>query len=48
MSIYRYGEHEPVIGKDCYVSDSARLIGNVILEDSCYVGHGATYVLTTE
>ena len=41
MSIYRYGEHEPVIGKDCYVSDSARLIGNVILEDSCYIGHGA-------
>ena len=41
MAVYRYGTYEPVIGKGCYISDSARVIGNVILEENCYVGHGA-------
>jgi carbonic anhydrase/acetyltransferase-like protein (isoleucine patch superfamily) len=41
MAVYKYGEYSPVIGKDCYVSDSARVIGNVVLGDCCYVGHGA-------
>jgi len=41
MAVYRYGKHEPVIGGRCFISDSARVIGNVILEESCYVGHGA-------
>jgi len=41
MAVYRFGKHEPVIGRGCYISDSARVIGDVILEESCYVGHGA-------
>jgi len=41
MAIYRYKNGVPQIGKDCYISDSARVIGNVILGDGCYVGHGA-------
>ena len=41
MAVYRYGDFEPVIGQQCYVSDSARVIGNVILGDNCYIGHGA-------
>jgi len=41
MAVYRYGKYEPVIGKGCYISDSARVIGNVTLGECCYVGHGA-------
>lgn len=41
MAVYRYGAYAPVIGKGCYISDSARVIGNVTLEEDCYVGHGA-------
>ena len=41
MAVYRYGKYEPVIHTPCFISDSARVIGNVILEECCYVGHGA-------
>jgi len=41
MAVYKYGEYSPRFGKDCYVSDSARVIGNVVLGDGCYIGHGA-------
>lgn len=41
MAVYRYGAYEPVIGTGCYISDSARVIGNVLLGEACYVGHGA-------
>jgi carbonic anhydrase/acetyltransferase-like protein (isoleucine patch superfamily) len=41
MAVYKYGSYEPVISKGCYISDSARVIGNVVLERNCYVGHGA-------
>jgi carbonic anhydrase/acetyltransferase-like protein (isoleucine patch superfamily) len=41
MAVYRFGKHAPVIGERCYISDSARVIGKVILEGCCYVGHGA-------
>ena len=41
MAIYRYKNAAPQIGKHCYISDSARVIGNVNLGDGCYVGHGA-------
>jgi len=40
MAVYKYGKHEPAIGKECYISDSARVVGNVVLEECCYVGHG--------
>lgn len=41
MPVYKYAQYEPVISKGCYISDSARVIGQVILEEGCYVGHGA-------
>ena len=41
MAIYRFEDHEPIIAPGCYVSDSARVIGDVILSENCYVGHGA-------
>ena len=41
MAIYRYDQNEPQIGPGCYVSDSARVIGDVVMEENCYVGHGA-------
>ncbi|OQX25003.1 MAG: gamma carbonic anhydrase family protein [Desulfobacteraceae bacterium IS3] len=41
MAIYRYGNRIPKIGKDSYVCDSARVIGEVVVGDNCYVGHGA-------
>ncbi len=41
MAIYRYKDAVPQIGEHCYISDSARVIGDVILGEGCYVGHGA-------
>ncbi len=41
MAIYRYGDRFPVIGENSFVSDSARIIGDVVVGDSCYIGHGA-------
>ncbi len=41
MAVYRYGERTPKIGKNSYVSDSARVIGDVTISDNCYIGHGA-------
>ena len=41
MAVYKYGDRIPVIGKNSYVSDSARVIGDVTIGDGCYVGHGA-------
>ena len=41
MGVYRYGTRIPKIGKNCYISDSARVIGDVTLADNCYAGHGA-------
>lgn len=41
MAVYRYGDRVPIIGKDCYISDSARVIGDVTIKDGSYIGHGA-------
>lgn len=41
MAVYAYNGQTPVIGQDCYISDSARVIGNVTIKDRCYIGHGA-------
>ncbi len=41
MAIYKYGNRVPAIGRNCYISDSARVIGDVTLADNCYIGHGA-------
>jgi carbonic anhydrase/acetyltransferase-like protein (isoleucine patch superfamily) len=41
MAVYRYGDRIPQIGKNSYISDSARVIGDVTIGDNCYIGHGA-------
>lgn len=41
MTVYRYGDRIPRIGKNAYISDSARVIGDVTIGDNCYIGHGA-------
>ncbi|MEN8210991.1 MAG: gamma carbonic anhydrase family protein [Thermodesulfobacteriota bacterium] len=41
MAVYRYDDRIPQIGKNVYISDSARVIGDVTIGDSCYIGHGA-------
>jgi carbonic anhydrase/acetyltransferase-like protein (isoleucine patch superfamily) len=39
--LYRFDGNEPSVGKDSYVSDLARVIGDVVIGDKCYIGHGA-------
>ncbi len=41
MTVYQYGNRIPKIGKNTYISDSARVIGDVEIQDNCYIGHGA-------
>lgn len=41
MSVYRYDDRIPKIGKNVYISDSARVIGDITIGDNCYIGHGA-------
>lgn len=41
MAIYRYEGKEPVIGKECFVAESAQIIGHVEIGDGCYIGHNA-------
>ena len=39
--LLRFDGKEPVVGTGSYVSDSARVIGDVVIGDHCYIGHGA-------
>ncbi len=41
MAVYKYADQIPRMGKDSFISDSARVIGNVTIGDNCYIGHGA-------
>ncbi len=41
MAIYEYKGKKPTIGNNCYIADSADVIGDVTLGDGCYVGPGA-------
>ena len=41
MAIFRYGDREPKIGDHSFVSESARVIGDVTIGNHCYVGHGS-------
>lgn len=41
MAIYRYGDRIPRIGRDSFVSDTAVVIGDVLIGDNCYIGHGS-------
>lgn len=39
--LYKFDGKEPVVGKETYVSDLARVIGDVVIGNNCYIGHGA-------
>lgn len=41
MAIYAFEDRQPVIAPSAYVSPTALVIGNVIIGERCYVGHGA-------
>jgi phenylacetic acid degradation protein len=41
MSIYKFENRKPKIGKGTFIFDSADIIGDVILGKNCYVGPGA-------
>ncbi|HWJ03093.1 MAG TPA: gamma carbonic anhydrase family protein, partial [Verrucomicrobiae bacterium] len=38
--LYSFDGKEPSIGKDTYVSETALVIGDVVIGDNCYIGHG--------
>jgi carbonic anhydrase/acetyltransferase-like protein (isoleucine patch superfamily) len=40
MALYRFGERMPRVAPGAYVSDSARVIGDVAIGEECYIGHG--------
>lgn len=39
--LYEYDGRRPTVGRDSYVSEIARVIGDVTIGDNCYIGHGA-------
>jgi carbonic anhydrase/acetyltransferase-like protein (isoleucine patch superfamily) len=39
--LYSFDGNQPVVGKNTYVSETAQVIGDVVIGDNCYVGHGA-------
>lgn len=39
--LYRFDGKQPTVGKDTYVSDLSRVIGDVVIGANCYIGHGA-------
>jgi carbonic anhydrase/acetyltransferase-like protein (isoleucine patch superfamily) len=39
--LYRFDGKQPIVGKETYVSETATVIGDVIIGDNCYIGHGA-------
>lgn len=39
--LFEFEGKTPVVGKNSYVSVTAQVIGDVVIGDSCYVGHGA-------
>jgi carbonic anhydrase/acetyltransferase-like protein (isoleucine patch superfamily) len=39
--LYKFDGKKPTIGKDTYVSDLATVIGDVVIGNNCYIGHGA-------
>jgi carbonic anhydrase/acetyltransferase-like protein (isoleucine patch superfamily) len=39
--LYRFGGKEPQVGTTTYVSETAIVVGDVIIGDDCYIGHGA-------
>lgn len=41
MAIYRYGDRIPRIGRESFISDTSVVIGDVVIGENCYIGHGS-------
>lgn len=41
MALYRFRDRIPQVSPKAWVSDSARVIGDVVIDEDCYIGHGA-------
>ena len=41
MPVYEFEGKRPKIGENCYIYDTATIIGDVTIGDECYVGAGA-------
>ncbi|MEN6615652.1 MAG: WxcM-like domain-containing protein, partial [Syntrophorhabdus sp.] len=39
--LYEYNGRRPQAGKGTYISETAQVIGDVLIGDNCYIGHGA-------
>jgi carbonic anhydrase/acetyltransferase-like protein (isoleucine patch superfamily) len=39
--LYKFNGKQPIVGADTYISDLARVIGDVVIGSNCYIGHGA-------
>ena len=39
--LYRFDGKQRVVGKGSYISENARVIGDVLIGTNCYIGHGA-------
>ena len=39
--LFKFEGRQPTIGNDTYISELAQVIGDVVIEDNCYIGHGA-------
>lgn len=38
--LYRFDGKQPALGKETYVSELANVIGDVVVGNNCYIGHG--------
>ena len=38
---FEYNGRSPQAGQGTYVSETAQVIGDVVIGDNCYIGHGA-------
>ena len=41
MPLYAFGDRRPTIGETTYIAPTAVIVGDVVIGDHCYVGHGA-------
>jgi len=39
--LYKFDGKQPTVGKETYVSELATVIGDVVIGNRCYIGHGA-------
>ncbi len=41
MPLYSFDGKSPKIGRECFIAETADLIGDVVIGDRCYIGFGA-------